>query len=62
MKLIKHEEMTGTIVNHHVRCLENHEHQVQTLQEFDVDPNKQLFKCICSSLPTLAELNELLEV
>lgn len=59
---MKAEELSGPIVNHHVRCFEQAKHEITILTKHNVNVENLKFECICATLPTIEELNEALEV
>lgn len=60
---MEHSEFSGFIVNHHTRCVANHEQQVKVLNDLGINPSSlKTFSCICKTLPTTEELNEALKV
>lgn len=59
---MKAEELAGRIVNHHVRCFDQHKQEIAVLHKYNVNTEHIEFKCICAELPSIEELNEALEV
>ncbi len=59
---MKAEDLAGPIVNHHVRCFEQHKLELNVLTKYGITTDHISFKCVCREQPTIEELNEALEV
>lgn len=60
MKLVTVDHFQGKVVNHHVRCFEKNKQEISVLIKHHVDLDDCVFECICDTLPSTDELNDLL--